>query len=44
MIVKFLLGIFALVFGFLGMVVIFILALPLVGWDKSKYLIKRVAR
>ena len=42
--VKFLCGIFALVFGFLGIALIFILALPLVGWNKSKYIFKRVAR
>lgn len=44
MVIKFLLGILAAVFGFLGIALIFILALPLVGWNKSKYLFKRVAR
>jgi len=37
-------GILAAVFCFIGMVLIFVIALPLVGWSKSKYLFKRVAR
>lgn len=44
MVIKFLLGILAAVFGFLGIALIFIIALPLVGWSKAKYIFKRVAR
>lgn len=43
-IIKFIVGVLALVFGFIGMVVIFVLALPLAGWNKAKYIFKRVAR
>ena len=43
-IIKILCGILAAVFGFLGIALIFIIALPLVGWSKAKYLFKRVAR
>jgi hypothetical protein len=42
--IKIILGIVAAMLGFLGIVVIFILALPLVGWNKSKYIFKKVAR
>jgi len=43
-IIKFIVGTLALVFGFLGMGLIFLLALPLVGWNKSKYIFKRVPK
>ena len=42
--VKIICGILAAVFGFLGIALIFILALPLVGWSKAKYLFKQVPR
>lgn len=42
LLVKFLLGILAFVFGFIGMAVLFIIALPIVGWNKSKGIFKRV--
>lgn len=41
---KFIIGILAVVFGFIGMAVIFIIALPIAGWNKSKFIFKRVAR
>ena len=41
-IIKFLLGILAFVFGFIGMAVLFIIALPIAGWNKSKFIFKRV--
>jgi hypothetical protein len=44
LLIKAILGTFALLFGFLGMALIFILALLLVGWDKSKFIFKRVAK
>lgn len=43
-IIKFLCGILAAVFGFLGIALIFIIALPLVGWSKAKHTFKQVAR
>ena len=42
LLVKFLLGILAFVFGFIGMAVLFIIALPIAGWNKSKFIFKRV--
>lgn len=42
LLVKFLLGILAFVFGFIGMAVLFIIALPIAGWNKSKGIFKRV--
>jgi hypothetical protein len=42
LLIKFIVGVLAVVFGFLGMVIIFLLALPLVGWNKSKYIFKRI--
>lgn len=44
LLIKAIIGTFALVFGFLGMAIIFLLALPLVGWNKAKYIFKRVPR
>jgi hypothetical protein len=44
LLIKAILGTFALVFGFIGMVVIFLLALPLVGWNKAKYIFKRIPK
>ena len=44
LVVKFLLGILALVFGFIGIAVIFIIALPIAGWSKAKFIFKRVVR
>lgn len=43
-IIKFLLGILAFLFGFIGMAVLFVIALPIAGWNKSKFIFKRVAR
>ena len=43
-IIKFIVGVLALVFGFIGMAVLFIIALPIAGWNKSKFVFKRVAR
>ena len=42
LLVKFLLGILAFVFGFIGMAVLFVIALPIAGWNKSKFIFKRV--
>ena len=42
LLVKFLLGILAFVFGFIGLVILFIIALPIAGWNKSKWIFKRV--
>ena len=42
LLVKFLLGILAFVFGFIGMAVLFIIALPIVGWNKSQGIFTRV--
>ena len=42
LLVKFLLGILAFVFGFIGMAVLFIIALPIAGWNKSMGIFKRV--
>lgn len=44
LLVKFLLGILTFVFGFLGMAVLFVIALPLAGWNKSKYIFKRIPK
>jgi hypothetical protein len=44
LIIKFLLGVLAFVFGFIGMAVLFVIALPIAGWNKSKWIFKRVAR
>ena len=41
-IIKFLLGVLAFVFGFIGMAVLFIIALPIAGWNKSMGIFKRV--
>jgi len=41
-IIKFLLGVLAFVFGFIGMSVLFVIALPIAGWNKSKFIFKRV--
>lgn len=42
LLIKFIVGILAVVFAFIAMVAIFLLALPLVGWDKAKYIFKRI--
>ncbi|MBC7748058.1 MAG: hypothetical protein H7Z76_05680 [Methylotenera sp.] len=44
LLIKFILGIIAVVLSAVGITVIFILALPIAGWNKSKFIFKRVAR
>lgn len=39
-IIKFILGIIAFVFGFIGMAVLFVIALPIAGWNKAKCVFK----
>lgn len=39
-IIKFTLGGFALFFGFIGLLVLFVIALPIAGWNKSSTFLK----
>jgi hypothetical protein len=40
--VKFLVQILALAFGFLGFAVLFVLALPIAGWNRMNRIFKRM--